>query len=36
LPLGDDIVFIPGHGPMSDFGYERNTNPFLQDELPVW
>jgi len=36
LPLGDDIVFIPGHGPMSDFGYERKTNPFLQDEMPVW
>jgi len=36
LPLGDDIAFIPGHGPMSDFGHERKTNPFLQDELPVW
>ncbi|MCI1677126.1 MAG: MBL fold metallo-hydrolase [Ewingella americana] len=36
LPLGDDIKFIPGHGPMSDLGLERKTNPFLQDELPVW
>ncbi|TPG65093.1 MBL fold metallo-hydrolase [Ewingella americana] len=36
LPLGDDMTFIPGHGPMSDFGHERKTNPFLQDELPVW
>lgn len=31
LPLGDDIVFLPGHGPMSTLGYERKTNPFLQD-----
>ncbi|MGV8924509.1 MAG: MBL fold metallo-hydrolase [Ewingella sp.] len=36
LPLGDDMAFIPGHGPMSDFGHERKTNPFLQDEMPVW
>ncbi len=36
LPLGDDMAFIPGHGPMSDIGHERKTNPFLQDELPVW
>lgn len=30
LPLGDDVAFIPGHGPMSTFGEERRTNPFLQ------
>ncbi|MCC3717566.1 MBL fold metallo-hydrolase [Rouxiella badensis] len=29
LPLGDDIVFLPGHGPMSTLGYERLNNPFL-------
>jgi hydroxyacylglutathione hydrolase len=29
LPLGDDIVFICGHGPMSTFGDERRNNPFL-------
>ena len=29
LPLGDDVRFIPGHGPMSTFGEERRTNPFL-------
>ena len=29
LPLGDDIAFICGHGPMSTFGQERQTNPFL-------
>ena len=30
-PLGDDIVFISGHGPMSTFGDERLTNPFCSD-----
>jgi hydroxyacylglutathione hydrolase len=28
-PLGDDVRFIPGHGPMSSFGEERRTNPFV-------
>ena len=36
LPLGDDVTFIPGHGPMSTLGDERLHNPFLQDEMPVW
>lgn len=31
FPLGDDIRFIPGHGPMSTFGQERATNPFVSD-----
>lgn len=31
LPYGDDIAFIPGHGPMSTFGDERLYNPFLTD-----
>jgi glyoxylase-like metal-dependent hydrolase (beta-lactamase superfamily II) len=31
LPLGDDVTFLPGHGPMSTFGHERATNPFLVD-----
>lgn len=31
LPLGDEIAFIPGHGPMSRFGKERRDNPFLSD-----
>jgi glyoxylase-like metal-dependent hydrolase (beta-lactamase superfamily II) len=30
LPLGDDVRFVPGHGPMSTFGVERETNPFLK------
>ncbi len=32
FPLGDDIQFIPGHGPMSTFGQERMTNPFVADK----
>jgi glyoxylase-like metal-dependent hydrolase (beta-lactamase superfamily II) len=32
FPLGDDITFIPGHGPTSNFGHERNTNPFVAGE----
>jgi glyoxylase-like metal-dependent hydrolase (beta-lactamase superfamily II) len=31
LPLGDDVRFIPGHGPLSTFGAERRHNPFLTD-----
>jgi hydroxyacylglutathione hydrolase len=30
-PLGDDVAFVPGHGPMSTFGEERRTNPFVAD-----
>lgn len=29
FPLGDDVRFIAGHGPMSTFGQERRTNPFV-------
>jgi glyoxylase-like metal-dependent hydrolase (beta-lactamase superfamily II) len=32
-PLGDDTAFIPGHGPMSTFGQERRTNPFVADRV---
>ena len=31
LPLGDDVVFLPGHGPASTIGQERQTNPFLNE-----
>jgi glyoxylase-like metal-dependent hydrolase (beta-lactamase superfamily II) len=31
FPLGDDVAFICGHGPMSTFGHERATNPFVSD-----
>ena len=30
LPLGDDVSFLPGHGPGSTVGEERETNPFLR------
>lgn len=30
-PLGDDTVFLPGHGPASTFGHERAHNPFVGD-----
>ena len=33
LPLGDDVGFICGHGPGSNFGHERATNPFLNGGL---
>ena len=32
LPLGDDIMFLCGHGEGSTLGIERRTNPFLQDD----
>ena len=28
-PMGDDTVFIPGHGPESSFGVERRSNPYV-------
>ena len=28
-PMGDETVFIPGHGPESTFGQERRSNPFV-------
>ena len=32
-PLGDDVQFVPGHGPMSTFGAERRSNPFVADAV---
>ncbi len=29
FPLGDDVTFLPGHGPTSTFGEERESNPFV-------
>jgi len=31
FPLGNDVRFIPGHGPMSTFGEERRNNPYVSD-----
>jgi hydroxyacylglutathione hydrolase len=33
LPLGDDRIVHPGHGPETTIGRERNTNPFLLEYL---
>jgi hydroxyacylglutathione hydrolase len=30
LPLADDTVVLPGHGPATTIGRERATNPFLR------
>ncbi len=35
-PLGNDVTFIPGHGPKSTFGHERASNPFVADEMPLY
>ncbi len=32
-PMGDAVVFIPGHGPESSFGEERRGNPFVRDVM---
>ncbi len=32
-PLGPDMRFVPGHGPMSTFGVERADNPFVGDKV---
>lgn len=31
FPLGDDVTFVPGHGPLSTFGDERRSNPYVSD-----
>ena len=33
FPLGDDLRFIPGHGPMSTIGDERRGNPYVGDAV---
>ena len=32
-PLGNDVTFIPGHGPTSTFGDERRSNPYVSDGI---
>ncbi len=32
-PLGEDVAFVPGHGPMSSFGDERRHNSFVADDV---
>ena len=30
-PLGNEMRFVPGHGAISTFGHERQSNPFVSD-----
>ncbi len=32
-PWGDDVTFVPGHGPTSTFGRERQSNPYVADRV---
>jgi len=32
-PLGGDTMFVPGHGDMSSFAHERQTNPYVADQV---
>ncbi|WP_428333580.1 MBL fold metallo-hydrolase [Novosphingobium sp.] len=32
-PLGNDVTFVPGHGPVSTFGRERQTNAYVADDV---
>ncbi|UTW56873.1 MBL fold metallo-hydrolase [Kordiimonas sp. SCSIO 12610] len=32
-PLGNEVTFVPGHGPLSTFGAERQSNPFVGDRV---
>lgn len=32
-PLGSDMRFVPGHGPMGTFGAERADNPYVADDV---
>ncbi len=32
-PLGNDVTFNPGHGPVSTFGHERQTNAYVSDYI---
>jgi glyoxylase-like metal-dependent hydrolase (beta-lactamase superfamily II) len=34
FPLGDEVVFHPGHGPAGTLGEERRTNPFVGEDAP--
>ncbi|MFC5824475.1 MBL fold metallo-hydrolase [Nonomuraea insulae] len=34
LPLPDDTVVLPGHGPQTTIGRERATNPYLKEAAP--
>jgi glyoxylase-like metal-dependent hydrolase (beta-lactamase superfamily II) len=33
MPMDDEVIVCPGHGPQTTIGRERATNPFLRDLL---
>jgi glyoxylase-like metal-dependent hydrolase (beta-lactamase superfamily II) len=33
IPLGDEVLVFPGHGPPSKIGIERAYNPYLDEKL---
>ncbi len=33
LPLKDELIVLPGHGPQTTIGRERSNNPYLQEEF---
>ena len=33
LPLHDELIVLPGHGPQTTISRERKKNPYLQDEF---
>jgi len=33
LPLKDELIVLPGHGPQTTIGRERLNNPYLQEEF---
>jgi len=35
LPLGDEVVFYPGHGPDGTLGHERCSNPYLSSSARI-
>ena len=33
LPLNDELIVLPGHGPQTTIGRERAINPYLQESF---
>lgn len=33
LPLKDELIVLPGHGPQTTIGRERSSNPYLQEDF---
>ena len=33
LPLADELIVLPGHGPQTTIGRERKNNPYLQEDF---